>query len=313
MENAFLSVKEIAELWKEAKRPFVKQSTFCGYVLIIENHIVPTFGELHTEIDEATVQQFVISRLEAGLSQRYVRSIILVLKMITRFGVKHGWLRHREWELSYPTAAERGAIEVLSVADYRKVLDHVRANFSFRNLGIYICLTTGLRIGEVCGLKWSDIDAASGVLSVRRTLERIYVIPDEGERHTELIVNTPKTSNSLREIPLSTPLLSMLRPLKKVVNEQFFVLSNDREPIEPRTYRNYYTALMDEIGVPKMRFHGLRHSFATRCIESNCDYKTVSVILGHADISTTLNLYVHPNMDQKKRCMARMSRFIGIK
>lgn len=84
--------------------------------------------------------------------------------------------------------------------------------------------------------------------------------------------------------------MRMLKPLRKVVNADYFVLSNDVNPIEPRTYRNYYKALMAEIGIPAMKFHGLRHSFATRCIESNCDYKTVSVLLGHSNIGTTLNL-----------------------
>ena len=105
---------------------------------------------------------------------------------------------------------------------------------------------------------------------------------------------------------MSKDLLTIIRPLKKVVNDEFYVLTNDERPTEPRTYRNYYNALMEKLGVPKLKYHGLRHSFATRCIEAGCDYKTVSVLLGHSNISTTLNLYVHPNMEQKKRCIARM-------
>lgn len=98
----------------------------------------------------------------------------------------------------------------------------------------------------------------------------------------------------------------MVKPLKKIVNSSFFVLTNSDKPTEPRTYRNYYKRLLNQLGIPPLKFHGLRHSFATRCIESNCDYKTVSVLLGHSNISTTLNLYVHPNMDQKKKCVEQM-------
>ena len=97
----------------------------------------------------------------------------------------------------------------------------------------------------------------------------------------------------------------------KVVNTGFYVISNDSKPIEPRTYRTYYKRLMKSLNIPAIKFHGLRHSFATRCIESNCDYKTVSVLLGHSDISTTLNLYVHPNMEQKKRCISKMFKSLG--
>ncbi len=98
----------------------------------------------------------------------------------------------------------------------------------------------------------------------------------------------------------------MLRPLKKIVNGKFYVLTNEKKPTEPRTYRNYYKRMMEQLNIPPLKFHGLRHSFATRCIESNCDYKTVNVILGHSDITTTLNLYVHPNMEQKKRCIDKV-------
>ena len=105
---------------------------------------------------------------------------------------------------------------------------------------------------------------------------------------------------------MTKDLLSVLKPIRKVVNGQYFVLTNEAHPTEPRTYRNYYKKLLDKLGIPPIKFHGLRHSFATRCIESQCDYKTVSVILGHSNISTTLNLYVHPNFDQKKKCIDKM-------
>ena len=124
------------------------------------------------------------------------------------------------------------------------------------------------------------------------------------------IIGTPKTQNSIRDIPMNKELLKMLRPLKKIVNGKFYVLTNEEKPTEPRTYRNYYKRMMEQLNIPPLKFHGLRHSFATRCIESNCDYKTVSVILGHSDITTTLNLYVHPNMEQKKRCIDKVFKSI---
>jgi integrase len=98
----------------------------------------------------------------------------------------------------------------------------------------------------------------------------------------------------------------MIKPIKKIVNGSYYVLTNESKPTEPRTYRNYYDKLIKQLDVPKLKFHGLRHSFATRCIESKCDYKTVSVLLGHSNINTTLNLYVHPNFEQKKKCIDNM-------
>ena len=110
---------------------------------------------------------------------------------------------------------------------------------------------------------------------------------------------------------MNKELLAMVKPLKKVVNANFYVLTNEEKPTEPRTYRNYYYRLMQRLDIPCLKYHGLRHSFATRCVESNCDYKTISVLLGHANITTTLNLYVHPNMEQKKRCIGKMFRSLG--
>lgn len=307
MENKKININDLAILWKKDKRMYVKQSTYSAYVLIVENQILPTFGELYA-VSESDVQSFVINRLNAGLSQKYVKDILIVLKMIVRFGEKHGYLQHCEWDIKYPPAPEKQDVEVLTANNHRKILDYISRNFTFRNLGIYICLTTGLRIGEVCGLKWNDLDVERSMLTVQRTVERIYILDDNGKRYTQLIVNTPKTVNSSREIPINKALMAMIRPLKKVVNDDYYVISNETQPIEPRTYRNYYMRLMKQLGIPPLKFHGLRHSFATRCIESNCDYKTVSVILGHADIATTLNLYVHPNMEQKKKCIDKMLR-----
>ena len=114
-----------------------------------------------------------------------------------------------------------------------------------------------------------------------------------------------------KEIPMSKELLAMIKPLKMVLNDDFYVLTNNERPTEPRTYRNYYNNLMVKLNIPKLKYHGLRHSFATRCIEAGCDYKTVSVLLGHSNISTTLDLYVHPNMEQKKRCITKMFKSLG--
>jgi len=298
------TIREIAVAWKEYKRPYVKQSTMAAYVLILENHIIPCFGDSDS-LHEKEVQAFVLQKLEKGLSIKSVKDILIVLKMVMKYGVKNEWMNYYEWDIKYPTTSANKELEVLSVAHHRAILNYIQSHFTFTGLGIYISLSTGLRIGEICALKWSDVNVADGIITVSRTIERIYIIDGE-KKHTELVINTPKTQNSCRAIPMSKELLAMIKPLKKVVNDDFYVLTNDEHPTEPRTYRNYYNKLMTRLGIPKLKYHGLRHSFATRCIEAGCDYKTVSVLLGHSNISTTLNLYVHPNMEQKKRCIAKV-------
>ena len=303
------TVREIAAAWKEYKRPYVKQSTMAAYVLILENHVLPYFGD-GDSIHEQAVQAFVLQKLGNGLSVKTVKDILIVLKMVMKYGAKNEWMTYCEWDIKYPTTSINKELEVLSVANHRKILNYIQSHFTFTGLGIYISLSTGLRIGEIRALKWSDINVTDGTITISRTIERIYIIEGE-KKHTELVINTPKTKNSCREIPMSKELLAMMKPLKKVVNDDFYVLTNNERPAEPRTYRNYYNRLMARLNIPKLKYHGLRHSFATRCIEAGCDYKTVSVLLGHSNISTTLNLYVHPNMEQKKRCITKMFKSLG--
>lgn len=272
--------------------------------------MLPAFGR-RREIAENDVQDFVFSKLSAGLGAKTVKDILVVLRMIAVYGARQGWFDMPVWNVRMPHDDARQSLPVLSVSEQRTVMMSLKKNFSFRNLGIYICLCTGMRIGEICGLKWDDICVKEKTIRVSRTIERIY-LSEKGTKHTKVVVGTPKTACSCREIPVCGELLKMLRPLKDIANGDSFVLTNSGKPLEPRMYRHYYYRFMDAQGMPRLKFHGLRHTFATRCIESQCDYKTVSSILGHASISTTLNLYVHPDIGQKRKCIDKMLRTVGM-
>lgn len=300
----------MAEAWKDTKRPYVKQSTFYNYMLIMRNYLIPYFGD-KTVINEEDVQTFVLKKLDDGISQKFVKDILVVLKMAVRHAARQGWTDYKEWDIKYPTTSDSRKMELLTVDDQKKILNFIREHFTFRHLGIYFSLMAGLRIGEVCALKWSDIDFNNGLIIVRRTIARIYKIEESGAAHTEVIIGAPKTETSCREIPLTKEILGLLEPHREKLNLDNYVLTNDILPVEPRSYRNYYRHFLKQLDIPYLRFHSLRHSFATRCIESNCDYKTVSSLLGHSKITTTLDLYVHPNIDQKKRCIAKMFSSLG--
>lgn len=278
------------------------------YVTNAEKHILPVLGDMYS-VDENDAQQFVLDKLKSGLSQRTVRDILIVLKMIVAYGARQGWLERCEWDIKFPTTAEKHELQVLTVNDQRRLMTFLRTHFSFRNLGLYICLCTGLRIGEICALKWGDISVDGKTICIRRTIERVYVIED-GHKYTKLIISTPKSTSSIRDIPISGDLLKLLKPIISFASSTHFVLTNTEKPLEPRIYRHYFKRFMNKMNLPAMKFHGLRHTFATRCIESNCDYKTVSAILGHTSVSTTLNLYVHPDMGQKRKCIDRMLKSV---
>ena len=296
--------KSVALAWLSHKKQYVKKSTFAVYSILVQSHLIPIFGE-REDIGDEDVQDFVNSELERGLSLKTVKDILVVLKMILRFGAKNSLFPDRRIDVVFPTQREKADIEVMSVSNQRRLMCYVKEHFSFRNLGILICLSSGIRIGEICALRWADIDLECGVIRVSKTIQRIYI-----DGHTELIEDAPKTVNSNREIPLTRELAAYIRPIRKIVKAEFYLLSNSPTPVEPRTYRDYFRRLTDSLGLPPIRFHGLRHSFATRCIESKCDYKTVSALLGHSNISTTLNLYVHPGLEQKRRCIDAVAKLL---
>lgn len=303
------TVGEIARLWKEDKRKYVKYSTFAAYALILEDHILPEFED-KTWLCERDVQEFVLKKIKSGLSSKSVKDILVVLRMIMIFGERYGAWKYEKWRIKFPTERTVPRLEILDLEDHRRLLLHLRERTSLHNLGIYMSLTTGMRIGEICALQWDDVDLNAGTISIRKTIERIYTVEEDGERHTKLVIGPPKTPYSIREIPVTGELAALLLSLRGSASGKDYVLTGTERPTEPRTYRNHYDRLLRQLCIPHIKFHGLRHSFATRCIESECDYKTVSAILGHSDIRTTLNLYVHPNMEQKKRCIDKMVSFI---
>lgn len=301
----------VAASWLDDKENYVRKSTFATYSLLLWKHIVPCLGE-RTVIREEDIQAMVNAKLSDGLSDKTVKDMLVVLKMVLRYGEKHGILPPCKMDIRFPTPRSRHSIDVMTLSNQRLLLGYLRENVSCLNIGIYICLAGGLRIGEVCALQWADIDTRSGVIRISKTLQRIYFASGllGADTHAELVMGPPKTPTSIREIPMTRDLLALIRPLKKESRPEHYVLSNGPAPVEPRTYRSYFGRLEKLLGLPRMRFHGLRHSFATRCIESRCDYKTVSVLLGHSNISTTLNLYVHPDMDQKRHCINTMDRLL---
>lgn len=302
-----LTFDSFAALWLDEKKKLVKHSTYCAYLLIVKTHLLPEFSS-KSVVREDDARQFVYSKLASGLSRKTVHDILAILRAIMKFAAKHYNTPVPEWDIVFPTNTECKPLPVLSVSDQRKLLRHISAAPSSKNIGILLSLCTGMRIGEVCALRWSDINLPRRMITVSHTAARIY---NADEHKTERLMSSPKTRNSNREIPIASLLYEALCVIKKSAKSEFIVGDNEAAA-DPRTYRDYFSRLLKRIGIPHIVFHGLRHTFATRCIESGCDYKTVSVILGHSNIATTLNLYVHPNMEQKKKCINRMTKSLNM-
>ena len=305
--NKKKTFQDVSKIWCDAKRPIVKHSTMCAYLLTLQTHLLPWFGTMET-IAECDVQQFVIDKCASGLARKTVRDMVAVLKSIVKYGNKHGIFHFEEWEIEYPTDTENKLLPTLSLNHQRILMNHLIEQPTQQNIGVLLALCTGMRIGEVCALQWEDVDFTQRIITVRHTVGRIYNCE---LKTTERIHTSPKTKNSCREIPISKQLFQSLKTVRKQ-SQSPYVVGTSTQSKEPRSYRDYFSRLLKRLNISHLVFHGLRHTFATRCIESQCDYKTVSVILGHSNVATTLNLYVHPNLSQKKKCIDRMSKFLGM-
>lgn len=201
---------KVAESWVEAKEQLVKRSTYCAYSLIIKSHLLPTFKN-HSEITECEAQQFVIDKLNSGLKRKTVKDIIATSEPIVRYGEKYFGFPGERWEIVLPTDTDSKALPTLSITHHRKLLRHLLESPTVQNIGVTIALTTGMRIGEVCALRWENTDLVHRVITVRQTVGRIY---DSEHNRTERITSTPKTKTSNREIPIGKELYDALRVIK---------------------------------------------------------------------------------------------------
>ena len=175
-----------------------------------------------------------------------------------------------------------------------------------RNIGILLSLFTGLRIGELCALDWPDISLESGTIYIHKNIQRVQT-KENSEKKTEIVITTPKSQCSIRTIPIPEFLISFLKNAD--IKRQGYLLTGNNKYLEPRTMENHFHKILDEISIRQVNFHTLRHTFATRCIEVGFDIKSLSEILGHANVNITLNRYVHPPLQLKKENMERLSVF----
>lgn len=306
-----MEFKEFIPIWINEKKPYVKGSTIATYKLTINKNLLPNFGELDIDkINSDLVTKYALNQLDNGLSIKSVQDTIIVLKSILKQATIKGFAQSKIIEVRYPTSYKdnfnKEKIETFNDNDYSKLINYCKNHLTYKNLGILIVAYSGIRIGEICALRWEDIDIENECIEINKTLQRVYLDEEERqENNTEIIIQSAKTVNSNRSIPIINDLLIILKPLKKLYNEKSYILTNEDNPLEPRTYRQYYKRLLEKLKINYIKFHGLRHSFATRCINKGIDVKTVSDILGHSKVEITMNLYVHPTNDTKKKAIQK--------
>lgn len=301
--------KTLLNEWLAAKKPMITASTHANFVLIAENHLIPHFGKQKIgKITESDIQKFIIhlheeGRLDStgGLTVKSIRDVILVLKLSLEYAYKEKIIPLLNWDLiEYPKEDKPHRVISLSKEDEQTLIQCIYLNLNRKSAGILICLMTGLRIGELCGLKMSDISLAEKTMSINRTVQRIY---DKRKNTTQIHIGSPKTESSVRTIPYPSLLGKILEKFY-IDNPEVYFLTGKTKPTEPRTYRQYFGRFLKRHNLPKIKFHELRHTFAVRAIEiPDFDIKSLSEILGHKNVSFTLNVYGSANIQQKIKCM----------
>ena len=296
--------------WLQRKEQLVKESTFAAYSNIVVNHLLPKFGEMKLEqISEEVIQDYVFELLKhgrldgsGGLGERAAKDIVIVLKNTLRDAMRAKLIKTTVFEIRFPSFNSQYKVKVLSPSEQKLLCDAIDSNLTTRSAGIFLSLHTGMRIGEVCALRWMDVDMDDRMIHINHTLQRVYKKDLSGSGKSKLLLSTPKTKTSRRSIPISKSLFAVMKELSPSCPDMFF-LSGSEKMVEVRTFRTFFEAFLMRNGIEKFNFHVLRHTFATRCIEAGADCKTVSELLGHATVNMTLNLYVHPRVEQKRNCV----------
>ena len=306
-------ILEISKQWLCQKKKYIKESTYSFYKINTENYINPYFGDICiSDISNQTVQDVVNywqcrpDRLGYMMKWSSIKNVLSVLKQILRYAGNE--LDEKvpilEFDIHPIKAGNQLNKKVWTLPEQHDIVDLALNDINTKNLGIILAISCGLRIGEVCALQWKDINLEAGLIYIRKTLQRIY-LSDEMPK-SRVIITTPKTFSSIREIPISSKLLKQICQINNKSDENY-ILTNSSDYMEPRTYRKYFKKFLIKYNIDILNFHCLRHSFATRCINCGNDIKVVSDLLGHSTVNTTWNMYVHPSMQEKKKCIEKSS------
>ena len=302
---------ETANKWLDLKKPTLKKPSFNKYLNIMQSYIYPSFVGLSLEqVTNDFVQNYCTDLLmtggkkKQGLSPKTVADILSVIRNILHYAKMNG--QKISCDTSFVKVKQKAKeLRILSPNEQNLLSDYLLSHPGHGNIGILISLFTGMRLGEVCALRWEDVSLKEKTIHVHQTMQRIQV-NEEDSRKTKVVITSPKSECSVRTIPIPGDLAEFLRIYQRT-NHGYVLTNSSEQYIEPRTLQNRFKAVLKLTAIKDANFHALRHTFATRCVELGFDIKSLSEILGHATVNITLNRYVHPSMEIKSRNMQLLS------
>lgn len=299
-----LTYGELLDSWLHSSQLNTKESTHARYAHLIRTHIKPQLGKyqlsmLSTEIIEAFIEfQLTEGRLDntGGLAPKTVTDILTIIKTTIEYARYKGLpvicnlsklaIKKKEKEMRVLTPSEQDALLAVLVD-----------NMDLYKFGVFLSLYTGIRVGELCALQWEDFDLTLSILKVRKTMQRIQDTGNGAFSKTKIVITEPKSQCSVRDIPLPTFVIDMAQNF--VASPKAYILTGNDRYVEPRTMQNRFKSYVKDSGISDANFHALRHTFATRCVEVGFEIKSLSEVLGHANVNITLNRYVHSSFELK--------------
>ena len=293
----------------------IKLRTYIRYQYMIEKHINPILGEYELEdLSAQVLQDFMLSKLNFGnlktgkeLANNTVIGIINLLKQALTQAQALGYVE-KEYSkmIKLPPATEK-KVTAFEKPEQEKLekycINHKKKNY----IGIVICLYSGIRLGELLALTWNDIDFDKNYINIAKT---VYNIKQDGVN--VMVVDTPKTKNSNRVIPLPKQLVDILKKIKKTSTSPYIITTYKNGVVGTRAYQRTYEKILQRLEIPYKNFHCLRHTFATRAVEMGMDIKTLSEILGHKNPMITLQRYTHSLMSYKTEMMNKLGKTLSM-
>lgn len=293
--------------WLKGTKNRVKESTYIKYEGLINNHIKPKLGfcyplGMRTDV----VDDFTLELLDTDkLAPKTVRDILGVLRSILKFTERQMQVSFPQIDITYPKEIKK-EIRILSQEEQTQFIHYLLKDMNNCKFGILLAMNTGMRIGELCALRWNDISLSERTIHIHATMQRLRDTTDSGKGRTRVVIGKPKSETSVRTIPLTESMANLCKQYT-IMESGDYILTGTQVYMEPRTLQYRFEKYTKECGLEGVHFHTLRHTFATRCVEVGFELKSLSEILGHASTTITLDRYTHPSMSLKRSNMTKLA------
>ena len=293
--------------WLDKKRSEVKESTIIKYECIVTRHINPALGDCAPDrLTAGRIDEFSRGLLKSGLSAKTVHDILVVLRGVLVYAAAIAGNGSAVPRIRYP-ARERKEMRVLTREEQSRLVGYLRRDMDDCKFGVLLTLLSGMRLGEICALRWENIAADERTITVASTLHRLRdTMSSATPQRTRITTGTPKSATSSRTIPMTAQTAELCDRMRHE-NGAAYILTGSERCMEPRTLQYRMKKYARDCGLDGVHFHTLRHTFATRAIEAGFEIKSLSEILGNSTTTITLDRYVHSSLELKRENMRKLS------